>query len=206
MNRKLTDLIEEVSSQKEVISQERIEELDAIASIIVDHLNKADLLNIIVVCTHNSRRSQLGEAWINTLSSYFGIDNIVAYSGGMEETAFNSRMVNAMKECGFGIEEKVTGNNPKYILKGIEMNDHLMFSKVYGDSTNPQNGYLALMVCDHADENCPVVIGMKYRIPLRYKDPKACDDTEKEEEAYVDKVKEIGSEMYYLLNKVILLS
>jgi len=196
------NLIEELKGQKDLISKERKSDLDQIASTIKSHLKEEATLDIIVVCTHNSRRSQLGESWINVLSKHFGYQNIRAYSGGMEGTAFNYRMVNAMKSGGFDIVEKESGVNPKYGFADSENSDHMMFSKIYDHPMNPQKGYMALMVCDHADENCPVVIGMKYRIPLRYKDPKEFDDTDQESAAYVGKVKEIGREMIYLFQRL----
>ena len=206
MNNKLKTTIEEVGQDVESISSERKRELDDIASLIVKYLSEEEKLDIIVVCTHNSRRSQLGEVWINTLVKYLGIKNIVAFSGGMEETAFNIRMVNALSDSGFEIKEIKDGDNPRYQLDYIGLENHPMFSKVYNDAMNPLSGFMAFMVCDHADENCPIVHGMKYRIPLRYKDPKEYDDTDFEREAYSNKVKEIGREMYYLLSEVTRLS
>ncbi len=202
MNHRLKDLTNEFSLEEESISLERKKELDEIATLIIEHLKKENSLDIIVVCTHNSRRSQLGEVWINTLANHFEMYNIKAFSGGMEATAFNYRMVNALISSGFNIEEVESKTNPKYVLKDGINENQLMFSKVYDDSMNPQTGFMALMVCDHADENCPIVNGMEYRIPLRYKDPKEFDDTHQESEAYGNKVKEIGREMYYLLSKV----
>ena len=202
MNSKLKDLIDKIANQEALISLERRNELDDLALIITEQLREENSLDITVVCTHNSRRSQLGEVWINTLAPYFGINNITAYSGGMEETAFNYRMVNALTEAGFNIEMISDGSNPKYILGNSDLENHPLFSKIYNDPMNPQSGYMALMVCGHADENCPIVHGMKYRIPLRYKDPKAADDTEQEGVVYHEKVEEIGREIYYLLKRV----
>jgi protein-tyrosine phosphatase/arsenate reductase len=203
MNNKLKSLIEEISQAVNIIPSERKVELDAIVKLIVQHINEEEKLEIIVVCTHNSRRSQLGEVWINTLAQYLGLEkNIVAYSGGMEETAFNVRMVNALIDCGFEMSKIVEGENPRYRADYLELEYHPMFSKVYDDAMNPKSGFMAFMVCDHADENCPIVLGMKYRIPLRYKDPKEFDDSEFESEAYINKVKEIGREMFYLLSEV----
>lgn len=202
MNQKLKDLIAEISSDEGSITKERIKELDEIASIITIHLQVEDTLDIMVVCTHNSRRSQLGEAWINVLTNHLGIEGIRAFSGGMEVTAFNHRMVSGLRSDGFDLQEIEKGENPKYTLSESTFKDQHMFSKVYNDSMNPQSGFMALMVCGHADENCPIVHGMKYRIPLRYKDPKEFDDTKFEKEAYNNKIIEIGREIYYLLSKV----
>jgi len=202
MNIKLKKLIEELSNSTSSISDGRQRELDEIAEIITNQLKAESTIDIVVVCTHNSRRSQLGEVWINTLADHFDLTGIMAFSGGMEDTAFNYRMVNALLESGFDLELVEDGTNPKYRLNESNNEDQLMFSKAHDHPMNPTSNYMALMVCDHADENCPIVFGMKYRIPLRYKDPKEFDDTEKETEAYNDKVIEIGREIYYLLNRV----
>lgn len=202
MNKKLKSFIDEISNDVHAISGERKNELDLISKQIEEHLNQYSKLDIIVVCTHNSRRSQLGEVWFNTLAAHMGVEGIIAFSGGMEETAFNIRMVNALNHFGFEITEVETGENPRYIVPHLEMDDHLLFSKVYDDTMNPQNDFMALMVCGHADENCPIVQGMKYRIPLRYKDPKEFDDTDEESEAYRNKVREIGREVFYILNNI----
>ncbi len=199
---KMNTLLEELAKDVQNILADRKMELDDISHLIVEHLKEEESLDIIVVCTHNSRRSQLGEAWINALASHFRLNQIKAFSGGMEVTAFNERMVNAMKTNGFSIDESEGGINPKYHLNDAGIEQHPMFSKVYDHEMNPQSGFMAFMVCGHADENCPIVHGMKYRIPLRYKDPKEFDDTDYEQEAYSNKVKEVGREMYYLLDKV----
>jgi len=202
MNIKMKTNMEELSKDVENISSDRKVELDGISSTIIQHLKEEDSLDIIVVCTHNSRRSQLGEAWINTLANHFGLNQIKAFSGGMEVTAFNERMVKALRAYGFNVTEQESGVNPKYHLGDSGLVHHPMYSKVYDHDMNPQSGFMAFMVCGHADENCPIVHGMKYRIPLRYKDPKEFDDTDFEEDAYLNKVREIGREMYYLLDNI----
>ena len=201
MNKKVLGLINQFAQGEISIDSERKEALDELAVLIRQELEERGAVDIIVICTHNSRRSQLGEMWINTLAHFFNIDNLTSYSGGMEDTAFNYRMVNAVQHLGFDLAMVQDGDNPQYIVKGIGKDDHIMFSKAYDHPVNPQSEYIALMVCDHADENCPIVHGMNHRIPLRYKDPKAFDDTELEEEAYQNKVREIGSEIFYLLEK-----
>ncbi|MDF1697875.1 MAG: hypothetical protein P1U56_18650 [Saprospiraceae bacterium] len=202
MNTHVNALIDQMKSEVGMIETERQSELSDVSALIASMLKDNQNVNIIVVCTHNSRRSQLGEAWINILSNYFGLSSIKAFSGGMETTAFNERMVSAMKSLNIPVKLVEDGQNPRYIIEDIGKDGHLMFSKVYDDELNPQSGYIALMVCDHADENCPVVIGMKHRIPLRYKDPKAFDGTELEEKAYKDKVKEVGREMVFLFQEI----
>jgi len=202
MNKTLQHTIEQIKQQESIISEVRKTELNDLAVLIKSHLLQDGNLDVVVVCTHNSRRSQLGEAWFNVLAHYFNISGLRAYSGGMEETTFNIRMVQAMNASGFGLQQVRKGKNPVYLLEESIAPEQRMFSKVYNHHSNPQQGFMAIMVCDHADENCPIVRGMKYRIPLRYTDPKEYDNTTQEAEAYRDKVFEIGREIFFILNQV----
>ena len=47
-----------------------------------------------------------------------------------------------------------------------EKNAPLLFSKEYHHPNNAQEGYHAIMVCDSANEACPVVFGPKQRHSL----------------------------------------
>ena len=57
------------------------------------------------------------------------------------------------------------------------------------------------MTCGDAEENCPFIPGTEMRIPLIYKDPKAFDDTELENEKYHECSLEIASELFYVFRK-----
>ena len=52
-------------------------------------------LNLIFICTHNSRRSHMGQLWAQVAAFYYGIEHVYCYSGGTEATAFNPRSVKA---------------------------------------------------------------------------------------------------------------
>jgi len=58
------------------------------------------------------------------------------------------------------------------------------------------------MTCSHADENCPVIVGMEKRISLPYNDPKDFDETPEEAQKYLERVKEIGTELLYTFSQV----
>lgn len=183
-----------LSKQAVLIKDTRKAQLLELASLIKDEEDRAQL---IIICTHNSRRSQLTELWINFLANHHNYKNIVAYSGGTEATAFNHRMVKAVEKFGFNIDQIEKGDNPRYEYLGRKM-----FSKKYDHSFNPQKDFIAVLVCDSADEACPIVTGAKHRFPLKYKDPKSEDDTAGESKAYTDKVAEIGREMVYLFEEL----
>ena len=113
------------------------------------------------------------------MAQYHGID-CNTYSGGVEVTACNERLIKTLLSQGFDIKTKENGDNPCY---QISMEGELFgeyFSKLYDDSSNPTKDFAAVMTCAHADENCPFIPGAEQRIPMRYKDPKAFDDTPEE--------------------------
>lgn len=200
LNEQVSSLTSSLREQYDKIDFDRKVELIDLSEIITQeiHFNKAVHLNFI--CTHNSRRSQLAQIWMKTAALHFGIDNVFTYSGGTEATAFNHRMVTALQGEGFEIEKLDETKNPKYKLELSEEEMHnIFYSKVYDDPANPQSGYLAIMVCDAANEACPLVTGSKEKHSLTYTDPKSFDDSPKESEMYTQKVHEIGREMLFLM-------
>ena len=179
----------------------RKDDLNLLAEIIHAEIEEKDSCQIIFICTHNSRRSQLIQFLMCLISSHFNLSGIEAYSGGIEVTAFNHRMVAALKAKGFVFSKSNQSYNPEYRWNG-DAHTQPMFSKIYDHSLNPSKNFMAVMVCDHADENCPIVTGAKHRISLPYLDPKAFDDTPEETEAYANKILEIGREIWYLCEKI----
>jgi arsenate reductase (thioredoxin) len=181
--------------------RETIQQLTAFVRARQD-VGKTAYLNFI--CTHNSRRSHISQLWAQAAAHYYGIANVECFSGGTEATAFNPRAVKAMQEAGFAIT-KQSGNdgNPVYeVLFSTNARPVIAFSKKYDDPFNRCDDFAAVMTCSHADENCPVVLGSSARIPLRYDDPKAFDDTPEESSKYRERVVEIGREILFAFSRV----
>lgn len=203
-NKSLLQLIEKLKGQVALISEDRLKLLRLVGDLIKESIAKNKIAKIVVVCTHNSRRSQLAEAWIVAACQYYGIDTIEAYSGGTEATAFNLRMVVALRQSAFHLHTDGPRNNPFYTLQAVEKakSPHIMYSKIYDHPSNPRENFMTFMVCDHADQNCPVILGAEHRISLPYLDPKEYDDTPMENQMYLEKVEEIGREMIFLMGEV----
>jgi arsenate reductase (thioredoxin) len=196
----LNKSIEKILSQK--MDESHLESLDKIADYIRKKQEKNEKTEIIFICTHNSRRSHLAQIWAQTAARHFDLKNISTFSGGTEATAFNYRTVASIERSGFKVENP-GGENPKYEVKiSDDSTPMICFSKKYSDSANPQQGFLAVMVCDHADEACPVVAGAERRISLPYIDPKKSDGTAAESETYDSRSMQIALEMYYVMSKV----
>ena len=77
------------SSKKIVLLENRKEILLKIAEAIAFEYSKKAVVNLNFICTHNSRRSQLGQIWSFFAANYFKL-NINAFSGGTEVTAFDN--------------------------------------------------------------------------------------------------------------------
>lgn len=207
----MTEIIEELwqfgqrlENQFSLISDERKSLLNKLSTHLFHKFNKKESPKLIVICTHNSRRSHIGQLMLALGAEYYGLPSMGTFSGGTEATAFNPRAIRAIKEIGFKVlceDEKV--ENPVYQITWLENGTaYQAFSKRYDVSPNPQEDFGAILVCSEADEACPVVLGSDFRLALPYKDPKAFDDTDLESEKYRNKCFEIGREMFYVLQQV----
>ena len=196
----LADFIRKASELP--ISADRKQVLEILIQYIQSKLDQGQDVNLSFICTHNSRRSQFSQIWAQTAAAIHDIP-ANCYSGGVEVTAFNERAVNSLKRSGFRVSSKENGSNPIYSVFYSDESDPITaFSKVFDDPANDAKHFTAVMTCDHADENCPFIPGTEQRIPVRYEDPKAFDDTEMESEKYDERSLQIASEMLYVFSQV----
>lgn len=201
MNQRLEQTIKNISSLH--ISEERKEVLKPLLSYLQKKRNNNESIRINYICTHNSRRSHLGQIWMQTLAKHFNINTITTYSGGTEATAMAKPIVETLKNQGFEIQQLSQEQNPvyavKYDLKSLPV---IGFSKKYDNEFNPNSGFAAIMTCSEADGGCPFVAGSEIRVPITYEDPKISDNTDKQSEVYLTRSNQIASEMYYVLSQL----
>lgn len=193
---KLNSTIEQVL--KIPIPDNRKVILDKFKDYIQNKLEIGETPRLNFICTHNSRRSQFSQIWAQTAAAFFAID-VECFSGGVELTAFNERAVASILRCGFKVE-KEGEINPKYsVYYDTKSKPIVAFSKLFDDTPSP---FAAVMTCAHADENCPFIPAAECRIPVRYDDPKAFDDTALEAEKYYERSIQIASEMFYVFRNL----
>lgn len=185
------------------ISSERKILLEKISNYISEKKAKDKSVNLIYVCTHNSRRSHFGQIWGQVAAAYYKIENINTFSGGTEATAFNINAINALKRAGFRVDTTDNTPNPVYHVFHDDNEDPgICFSKVYDDAKNPQSEFAAIMTCSDAEENCPFIPGVELRIGTTYDDPKAFDNTPQQDMKYDERCKQIALETLYVFSKV----
>ncbi len=200
---KLKGYCDSIANEFNQIPQERKKTLTEIIAYAKKKLEAESSVQLMFICTHNSRRSQFGQVWAATAAKYYGIEGAKTYSGGIEVTACNPRTIAALKRAGFSIVKKSEGINPQYEVKSTEKETgSTLYSKLYGDFSNPRGGFAAIMVCSDADEKCPLVQGAEERISLPYDDPKAFDGTPQEAEKYDERCRQIAREVFYVFANI----
>lgn len=203
LNTNIIETIKKLEKQTNKIDKQRKTKINELANLVVDQLNKNSKVNLVFICTHNSRRSHISHLWAIASSVYFGVPNIFCYSAGTEVTAFNPRAIKALQKVGFIFEKLDESSNPKYnCIISETLPSIVCFSKRYDDNSIPQEKFIAVMVCSDADQNCPYIPSAEYRFSLNYEDPKKFDNTSGEEKEYFNTVELIGRELVYLFKTV----
>jgi arsenate reductase len=184
------------------ISEERKQLLQKISNYITQQKEKNIPIQLVYVCTHNSRRSHFGQIWAAVAANYYGIKNVSTFSGGTEATTFNINAITALQKIGFDIKTQDQIINPIYTVRFGENETTKCFSKVYNDVVNPSENFAAIMTCSDAEQNCPFIAGVDLRIGTTYNDPKAFDNTPKQEAAYAERLEQIALECLYVFSLV----
>lgn len=105
---------------------------------------------ILFLCTGNSCRSQMAEAWCRALKS----DVYEAFSAGTVAKGLNPRMVQVMKEVGIDPTIHQTSKTLQSVLDaGVQLD-------------------VVVTVCGHAHETCPLFPGGRTRVVhVGFEDP-----------------------------------
>jgi arsenate reductase len=123
---------------------------------------------ILFVCVHNSARSQMAEAFMNSLCG----DRFEAKSAGLEPGTLNPLVVKVMGEAGMDISRNKTKSVFDFFKSGE------LFARV-------------VTVCDEVSaERCPVFPGISERLHWGFPDPSALSGTMEEQMAAVRKIRD----------------
>ncbi len=197
---KISKFNTQIQKKIENIAPERKSILHNIARKIITTFYGDGQCNVLFVCTHNSRRSQASQLLFNHFIQSCHLE-IKAFSAGTEATCFNQSMIHAASYFGFDLTTDKESLNPIYELQNQPYQDSMQyFSKVVDHKINPKKSTVAIMVCNDADKNCPIISSANYRLPLPFQDPKSSDGKQHEAATYQASFVEIGAEMLYLVN------
>jgi arsenate reductase (thioredoxin) len=129
-------------------------------------MNNENKMRVLFLCTGNSCRSQMAEAWLREL----GGDQFEVYSAGLEPHGVHPSTIRVMEEAGVNM----AGSRSKHLdeYKGKIDFDFL------------------ITVCGNAEERCPYFSGMGKRLHWPFEDPAGFDGTEEEKLAFFRKVRD----------------
>ncbi|WP_416135542.1 arsenate reductase ArsC [Aquimarina sp. 2201CG5-10] len=137
-------------------------------------------MNILVLCTGNSCRSQMAEGYLK----HFAKDNATIYSAGVETHGVNPKAIAIMKEDNIDISNHTSNNLDEYL--------DIKFDYI-------------LTVCDNAKERCPFFPGKAERLHYNFFDPSKVEGTEEEiHEAFTKTRNQIKSYCQEFVNKEVL--
>lgn len=108
------------------------------------------MTRVLVLCTHNSARSQMAEGWIRRLAEGRGLD-VEVWSAGTERTRVKADAITVMAEA------------------GIDLGGHR--SKRLDEVDDPWRFDVVLTVCDDANASCPAYPAETIRLHVAIADP-----------------------------------
>ena len=125
---------------------------------------------VLFICVHNSARSQMAEAWFNSICGEF----FEAQSAGLEPGTLNPLAVEVMREAGIDISRNKT-------------------QAVFDVFKSGQLFSYVVTVCDESGaEKCPIFPGPTNRLHWSFADPSQVTGTDKEK---LERVREIRDEI-----------
>ncbi len=110
---------------------------------------------ILVLCTGNSCRSQIAEAYLR----YFANDKADIYSAGMETHGVNPKAIATMQEDNIDISNHTSNNIDEYCNIDFD---------------------LVITVCDNAKERCPFFPTKAKKVHQNFLDPAKATGTDEE--------------------------
>ncbi|MEM9990163.1 MAG: protein-tyrosine-phosphatase [Bacteroidota bacterium] len=205
----LQKYVSTLPDEYQTIPEERQQQLSKLSQYIRGRQLETSPTQVTVICTHNSRRSHLGQIWLQLAAYCYDVPHFQSFSGGTEATAFHPNAVVALQRAGVSIQKSspsTTSSNPIYQVQFVpEISSSFdVFSKVYHTAPNPSSQFAAVMVCDSADEACPVVPGADARFSLPFDDPKAFDNTSLQAAKYDERTRQIAREFFFVIHKACL--
>lgn len=124
--------------------------------------------NVLFICVHNSARSQMAEAWLNTLCG----DRFAAESAGLEPGTINPLVAEAMREVGIDLSGKKTQ----------AVFDVWKSGKLFQ--------YVVTVCSEGESKGCPIFPGITTRLHWPFPDPSQVTGSPEERLEQVRKIRD----------------
>jgi arsenate reductase (thioredoxin) len=120
---------------------------------------------VLVLCTHNSARSQMAEGLLRALAP----DRFEVASAGTEATRVHPLAIRVMDEVGIDLRGHTSKTVERFVAEPWDV---------------------VLTVCDDANERCPIFPGRVTRLHWSFEDPSAATGSEDERLAVFRRVRD----------------
>jgi arsenate reductase (thioredoxin) len=110
-------------------------------------------LQVLILCTGNSARSQIAEGLLRSFAS----EQMEVFSAGSKPSVVNPYAIQAMAEVGIDISQQRSKHLKEYLNHSFDY---------------------VITVCDQAAETCPIFPGKVQRIHWSFPDPAAAEGDE----------------------------
>jgi arsenate reductase (thioredoxin) len=120
---------------------------------------------VLFLCTHNSARSQMAEAFLR----HHAGDRFEVMSAGKEATRVRPLAIRAMDEIGIDISHQESKSLDRYLEEPFDY---------------------VITVCDEANEACPIFPGAKNKLHWSFEDPSQAEGSEDERLAVFRRVRD----------------
>jgi len=127
-----------------------------------------DEIRVLFVCTHNSARSQMAEAFLNDL----GAGRFQAEGAGLEPREINPLAVEVMKKLGYDLSGR----------KGSSIFEFFKEGRLYD--------YVIYVCSKETEDRCPVFPGVRKTINWPFPDPAKLEGTQEEKVAGTRKIRD----------------
>lgn len=125
---------------------------------------------ILFLCTGNSCRSQMAEGWCRHLYS----ERAEVFSAGLEAQGVNPFAQQVMSEAGVDISNQRSTEVKEYLDQAFD---------------------LVVTVCDHAEQNCPVLTNVDTRVHSPFPDPPKMAKSYTEPESQLDCYRQVRDQI-----------
>ncbi|MDO9263208.1 MAG: arsenate reductase ArsC [Desulfosalsimonadaceae bacterium] len=115
------------------------------------------LTRVLFLCTGNSARSQMAEAFLR----HYASDHFEVFSAGLDPKGMNPLTVKVMSEIGFDLSGQTSKSVTEYLGKQLIQ--------------------ILITVCDQAEKNCPTTWpGINQKLHWSFEDPAAVEGSDEE--------------------------
>ncbi|MDZ7761079.1 MAG: arsenate reductase ArsC [Desulfovermiculus sp.] len=123
------------------------------------------MYKVLIICTHNSARSQMAEAYLQQI----GGNNFQVESAGFEPRPINPDVIKVLLEDGIDISSKSS-------------------QKVFDLFRQGRIFDFVITICEQEENRCPIFPGLTHRLHLPFPDPSQVSG---EEEPRLNKIRNI---------------